>query len=132
VLLRVVARMAEASPMHWDDAIVRSGTLSRLAQVVPALVVLAGMGLVEGLPAWLHLVVRNVAVAWIAIALALAFGRLLDALNVVYEANSAYARNRPIKGYLQLGKLLVWVVALILVVAALVNRSPVVLLTGLG
>src|SRR5690606_9538242 len=69
VLLRMVARMAEASPMHWDDAIVRSGTLSRLAQVVPALVVLAGMGLVEGLPAWLHLVVRNVAVAWIAIAL---------------------------------------------------------------
>ena len=132
VLLRVVARLAEASPLHWDDAIVRSRTLSRLADVVPALVVLAGIGLVEGLPVWAYLVVRNVAMAWIAIALALAFGRVLDALNDIYIAHSPHARERPIKGYLQLAKILVWVVALILVVAALINRNPVVLLTGLG
>ena len=58
--------------------------------------------------------------------------KLLDALNEVYEAHSPHARERPIKGYLQLAKILAWVVAAILVVAALVNRSPVGLLTGLG
>jgi miniconductance mechanosensitive channel len=132
VLLRVVARMAEASPLQWDDAVVRSGTLSRLAQVVPALVVLAGAGFVQGLPDWAYVVVRNVALAWIALAVALALGRLLDALNTIYVQASPHARERPIKGYLQLAKILAWVVAVILVVAALVNRSPVVLLTGLG
>ena len=132
VLLRVVARLAEASPLHWDDAVVRSRALSRLAQVVPALVVLGGIGLVEGLPAWAYVVVRNVALAWIALAVALAAARLLDALNEVYERHSPHARERPIKGYLQLAKILAWLVAAILMVAALVNRSPVVLLTGLG
>ena len=132
VLLRVVARLAEASPLHWDDAIVRSGTLDRLAQVVPALVVLGGIVLVEGLPDWAYVVARNVALAWIALALALALGRLLDAFNAIYESSSPNARERPIKGYLQLAKILAWLVAAILVIAALVNRSPVVLLTGLG
>lgn len=132
VLLRVVARMAEASALQWDDAIVDSGALSQLSQVLPALVVLAGIGLVEGLHDWAYVVVRNVALAWIALAIALAIGRLFDALNTIYERNSAQARERPIKGYLQLAKILVWLVAGILMVAALVNRSPVVLLTGLG
>ena len=132
VLLRAVARLAEASSLHWDDAVIRSRALSRLAQVVPALLVLAGIGWIDGLPAWAYVVVRNLALAWIALALALTLGRLLDAMNDVYERHSPHARERPIKGYLQLGKILAWLVAIILVVAALINRSPVVLLTGLG
>ena len=132
VLLRVVARLAEASPVHWDDAVIRSGALSRLAQVVPALVVLGGVRLVGGLPDWAYIAVRNVALAWIALAIALALGRLLDALNEIYVRNNPHARERPIKGYLQLAKILAWLVAVILMVAALVNRSPTVLLTGLG
>ena len=132
VLLRVVARMTEASAFQWDDAIVESGALSRLSQVVPALVVLGGAGWVQGLPAWAYVALRNVALAWIALAIALAVGRLFDALNTIYVRNSTQARERPIKGYLQLAKILVWLVAAILMVAALVNRSPVVLLTGLG
>ena len=132
VLLRVVARLAEASPLHWDDAVVRSRALVRVAQVVPALLVLAGVDLVDGLPAWAYVVVRSIALPWIALADARALGSQLDALNVVDEAHRPHARERPIKGYLQLAKILAWVVAAILVVAALVNRSPVGLLTGLG
>lgn len=132
VLLRVVARMTAASAFHWDDAIVESGALSRLSQVVPALVVLAGIGLVRGLPDWAYVALRNVALAWIALAIALAVGRLFDALNTIYMQHGPQARERPIKGYLQLARILVWLVAVILMVAALVNRSPVVLLTGLG
>ena len=72
VLLRLVARLAEASPLHWDDAVIRSRALSRLAQVVPALLVLAGIGLIAGLPGWVYIVVRNVALAYIAVTVALA------------------------------------------------------------
>ena len=132
VLLRIAARLAQASPLHWDDVIARHKVLSRLAHVVPAMVVLAGIGAVRGLPEIVYVVVRNVAWAYIAVTLALAFGNLLDALNELYEGRGGRARDRPIKGYLQLLKIITWVVALILVVAALVNRSPLVLLTGLG
>ncbi|MDQ2703308.1 MAG: mechanosensitive ion channel family protein [Pseudomonadota bacterium] len=132
VLLRIAARMAAASPMRWDDAIARRKVLSRLAHVVPAIVILAGVGFVRGMPELVYLVVRNVAWAYIALTVAMALGNLFDAFNDLYEAHGERARDRPIKGYMQLLKIIVWVVALILVVAALINRSPLVLLTGLG
>ena len=132
IVLRVLERVAEASPMHWDDALVARRVPQRLAWIVPAVVVLVGLAYVQGLPELLVLVVRNVAFGWIAIAAALVLGGLLDAINDVYVRSSPTAADRPIKGYLQLLQIVIWVVALILVVAALVNRSPLVLLTGLG
>ena len=132
VIVRILARVAEASPLQWDDAMVARRVPQRLAWIVPALVVLAGMDYVEGLPELLRVVVRNVSLAWIAIAATMVLGGALDAVNDIYVQGSPYAQDRPIKGYLQLLKIIFWVVALILVVAALVNRSPLVLLTGLG
>lgn len=132
VLLRIASRLAAASPSRWDDAIARRGALRRLAHVVPALVLVAGIGAIGGLPAWLPPVVRNVALAYVALTVALAIGNALDAVNDLYEARASQAQRRPIKGYVQLAKLLAWIVAAILMVAALANRSPLVLLTGLG
>ncbi len=132
VLLVLVARMARASPGRWDDAILGRGVLARLAHVVPALVVLGGIALVPGVPEWLDDVVRNVARAYIALTLALMLGNLLDATNDIYEQTSPHAVRRPIKGYLQLVKIGIAIVAVVLIVAALVGQSPLVLLTGLG
>ncbi|MEG3193196.1 mechanosensitive ion channel family protein [Lysobacter sp. D1-1-M9] len=132
ILLRVVVRLAQASPIHWDDVILGRGVLSRLAHVVPALVVYAGIGNVPELPAAAALVVRNVALAYMALTVALAIGNLFNALNDLYERDRARAQARPIKGYLQLAKLVVFVLAGVLMIAALIDRSPLLLLSGLG
>lgn len=52
-------------------------------------------------------------------------------------ANALYARSpgahrRSIKGYLQVLKIVIYAVATILVIAALIDRSPLLLLSGLG
>jgi miniconductance mechanosensitive channel len=132
VLVRLVLRVAAASPMQWDDALLGRGVLRRLAHVVPALVAYAGIGAVPGLPDVVVDVVRNVASAYMVLTVALSLGNLLNAFNALYEQRGARARERPIKGYLQLAKLLVFVVAGVLVVAILVERSPLLLLSGLG
>jgi len=132
VLVGIAARLAAASPMQWDDVIARHRVLSRLAYVVPVLVVMGGIGLVRGLPTWVYAAVRNVAVACIVLVVVTAFCKLLDALNELYETRGARAQERPIKGYLQLLKIAAWIVAAILVVSVLADRSPLVLLTGLG
>ena len=132
IVVQLLARMARASPSRWDDALVEHRVPQRLARIIPALVLLSGMDYLEGIPDFARVVVRNVALAWIAIAATLVVGGVLDALNTLYERHAGGARERPIKGYLQLLKIVFWIVAVILVVAALVNRSPLVLLTGLG
>jgi len=132
VLLAVVGRLAKASPTHWDDAIMGRRVLARLANVVPALIVLGGIALVPGVPDWLDMVVRNVALAYVALTVAMAIGNLLDALNDIYEQTSRHAVRRPIKGYLQLVKIGIYIIAAVLMIASLIGKSPLVLLTGLG
>ena len=55
----------------------------------------------------------------------------LSAVNTIYEAKPI-ARERPIKGFIQLGQIAVWVVGAILIIAALIDQSPVIMLSGLG
>src|SRR5690606_26290107 len=54
-----------------------------------------------------------------------------DIINILYQQRED-ARLRPIKGYIQVAKIIVYLLATILVIAALVDRSPVILLSGLG
>ena len=132
VLLKVVARVAQASPLHWDDALMARGVLSRLAHVVPALIIGVGILGIPDLPDTAVAVVHNVAVAYIYLTIALSLGNLFNALNDLYERRGDRARQRPIKGYLQVAKLVVFLIAGVLIVATLIDRSPLVLLTGLG
>ena len=56
---------------------------------------------------------------------------LLDLVNVMYQKREN-AESRPIKSYLQLGKILLIVIAAILIISFLLDKSPVLLLSGLG
>src|SRR3546814_5646871 len=55
-----------------------------------------------------------------------------DLLNDIYVQTSPHGVQRPIKGYLQLVKIAIFIIAAVLIVASLVGKSPLVLLTGLG
>ena len=132
VLLRVVRRLVRASPMRWDDALMAHGVLSRLAHVVPALVVSYGIGLVPDLPDQGDAVIRNVAHAYIVLTVALSLANLFNAFGDLYAVDAERARSRPIKGYLQVAKLVVFLLATVLGIAALIDRSPLLLLSGVG
>ncbi|QOD92553.1 mechanosensitive ion channel family protein [Lysobacter sp. CW239] len=132
VLIRVVGGLVKASPMKWDDAVMSRRVLARLANMVPALIIVVGIGGIDGLSDGMVTVVRNVALAFVALTIALAISNVLDAVNDLYVANSRRANERPIKGYLQVVKIVVFVFALVVMVATLIDRSPLLLLSGFG
>ena len=133
LLVRSITRLVKATPSVWDDAFLGDRVISRLAHAVPALVVYYGIGFVSGLPDGVTLVIRSVASAYVVLTLALSLTSLLTAVGKVYEEKyPERARARPIKGYLQVGKIVIYMVTAILVVATLSNRDPLLLLSGLG
>lgn len=132
VLLRVVRRIVAASPAQWDDALMARGVLSRLANVVPALVVLAAIGSVPGLPAGVVAMVERLAQAYMAFTVALSLRNLFNAIGDLYEHDAGRRRSRPIKGYLQVAKIAVFAVAAVWVFATLAGASILHVLTGLG
>src|SRR5690606_30304520 len=133
LLQRAIGRVVRATPSQWDDALVASGVISRVAHIAPALVIYYGIALVSGLPPGAVLLVRSVASAYVVLTLALSLVSLIDAAGVLYEKRDpARARARPIKGYLQLVKIVAFAFTAVLVLATLFNRDPLLLLSGLG
>lgn len=133
VLLRLFVKAVSGSSSAYGGALLDRGVVARLAHVVPALVIFAGVAYVPGLPATVVALVRSVANAYMILTVALSLGKLLSALGDIYaRLDPVRARNKPIKGYLQLVKIIGFIFAALLVIAVLLDRSPLLLLSGLG
>jgi miniconductance mechanosensitive channel len=131
VLVRSVRVVAKRSSTAWDDVLVRHNVFGRLAQVVPALIVMVGTPFVPGLPEGPAQFIHNVAMGYIVLMLTLAITALLSAANTIYTT-SPMAKERPIKGFVQLVQIVVWILGGVLTIAVLVDRSPLLLLSGFG
>ncbi|MDR2209586.1 MAG: mechanosensitive ion channel family protein [Azoarcus sp.] len=118
----LLSNRPDASPMRF---------ITRLSNVIPALIIYVGIRFIKGFPADLITVVQNVCSAFIVLTLALALGSLLDFINKLYQYRPN-ANRRPIKGYIQVVKILIFAVATILIIASLIDRSPLILFSGLG
>jgi len=90
-----------------------------------------GINLVPNLPDKAVIVVHNVCNALIVVFIAFAISGALNYVNELY-ARRPEAKNRPIKGYIQVVKIVLYAIAVILVIATLIERSPLLLLSGLG
>jgi len=131
ILVRGIMRALDKTPARRDRNYLERTVIARIANVAPALVFTFGIVMVPHASDTVVTVVRNVAGAFIVLSIALAMGGALTLANTIYERRPRSAE-KPIKGYVQVIKIAIYVVAAILIVAALIDRSPVILLSGLG
>ena len=132
IVKRILVRGLYRLLRHTRDGELQDfGVIKRLSNIVPALVLSIGVRTVPGLPDAAVTVVQNVCGGFIVLTIALALGAVLDIINVVYQRRPD-ARLHPIKGYLQVVKIVIYAIATILIIATLIDRSPLILLSGLG
>jgi len=132
ILLRGLRRLlAMLASQTGKAGIADMRVIPRLANVVPAMVISSGIGWIPDLPPALVAFVHGACQAWVVLTLALAVSHALDAANELYERRPD-ARNKPIKGYLQVAKIVVFALAGLSIVATLAGVKLLHLLTGLG
>ncbi|MCL4409166.1 MAG: mechanosensitive ion channel family protein [Gammaproteobacteria bacterium] len=131
MLVRGLMRALRATPAGRDETLANSTVIARLANVIPALVLSTGIVFVPQVPEILVAIIQNVANAFVILTVALAINGALTVVNTIYERRPD-SHLKPIKGYIQVIKILIYAVTAILIIAALIDRSPVILLSGLG
>ncbi len=131
ILVRTVRAVARRSSATWDDALVTHNVFGRMVQVVPALIVYVGVPFVPGLPEGGAQLIRNVAMGYTVLMLTLALTAMLSAANAIYAASPA-GKERSLKGFVQLVQIVVWILGGVLIVATVLDRSPLLLLSGFG
>jgi len=131
VMVYAMGLLARQPALHWLDDFLSAKVFHRLAQMLPSLIIQFGLTMVVGLGDKVAHFIGNLALAVTILFQTLAISALLNALLSIY-GRSNHARTHSIKGYVQLAKLLLYILATIIIVATLIDRSPLLLLSGLG
>lgn len=102
-----------------------------LANIISAFILSVGVNFIPTLPDAFSTVINNVANAFIIFFVVLTISACLNIINILYEQRPT-ARLKPIKGYIQIAKIALFAIAAVLMVATLIDRSPLILFSGLG
>ncbi|WP_442864465.1 mechanosensitive ion channel family protein [Bartonella sp. A05] len=102
-----------------------------IANIASAVILSTGVHIISALPDAISTITRNVANAFIIFAVTLIISAFFNVINTLYEQQPA-ARLKPIKGYIQIAKIALFTIAAIFMLATLIDRSPLILFSGLG
>lgn len=131
LILVTIRRIISRTRTTWDDALVSAEVFGRLGYLPAALVAYYGAESIPYLQEDLTELVQRVAYSLVIVAIMLSLGGFFTAVNEIYSRRPEN-RERPIKGYLQVVKILLYVIGALLIVTTLLDESPLLFLSGIG
>lgn len=131
IIVGSIKRIAAHTHFQWDSLLVKRKVIHSLVHVIPGILVymLLPLAFIHGKN--LLMISQKTCVIFIIFELLLAInGFILVALDM-YSARETN-KNRPIKGFMQVLQVITFFVGSIIIIAVLVNKSPMSLFAGLG
>jgi miniconductance mechanosensitive channel len=127
LLNKVIGVFVKQSKSKWDDILLEPKLFSRAANLVPAIIVHVSAPAFPTLQVW----IQRLAFSYIILAAILIVFSLMDGFESMYRTLDV-SREKPIKGILQVAKIILSIVGVILTISVLLDKSPMVLLSGIG
>ncbi len=118
------------SKNKFDDELQKHGFFKRCGHIFPAITIYVLSDFLienEALLSFLH----KSAVVYVLVISVLILAALLNTIEDTYNASNL-AKKAPITGFIQVGKLFFVIIAGLLIISNLLDKSPLLLLSGLG
>ena len=131
VILSVVRSLVSRSRTDWDDVLVQRRVFSKLSHLAPAVVLYTLMPLAlegHGLLTSLHI---SAALIYMILVGVLVIDSILNAVHDIY-GTFEISKEVPIKSFLQVLKIILYLVSGIFILSIILNRTPLYFLSGLG
>jgi miniconductance mechanosensitive channel len=131
IIFRVVHKLVTKTKYTWDDIVFQRKIFKRLSQLVPAIVIyyFAEIGLVD-FPNAASLI-QSIAYIYMIFVGMLVLDTFLTNLHSAY-LTLPISNERPIKGYIQSVKIIIYAVGIIFILSVLIGKSPGALFASLG
>ncbi|CAM3598226.1 MULTISPECIES: mechanosensitive ion channel family protein [Saccharibacillus] len=127
IVLTVISRVVSKYRHNWSQIVLEKNVLHRLSHLVPAIIIYFSAW---SFPIYQVLIERLAAVYMIAVTI-MVINALLNAFDEIYRSFEV-SKVRPIKGYIQVMKIVLFIIGGILIVAGLIGQNPLIILSGLG
>ncbi|MBW1892501.1 MAG: mechanosensitive ion channel family protein [Deltaproteobacteria bacterium] len=126
-IIKALSSYIKKTKTRFDDILLQKSILRQLSLIAP-LVIIFSFSHVFPLAGDL---IKRITVALISWLVLITVGSLLTALNELY-LTLEISKNRPIKGYIQVAKLILYLAGAIFIISTLLGRSPLIVLSSFG
>ncbi|MFJ7728518.1 mechanosensitive ion channel family protein [Neobacillus sp. NPDC097160] len=127
VVIRVITHIVKNNKFTWDKILLERRVFHKLSHFVPAIIIYFFS---STFPSYQNLIEKS-AIAYLIIVGLMVMNNLLNAINDIYQTYEI-SKVKPIKGYIQVVNIIVITLGIILVIANLIGKSPLVFLSGIG
>lgn len=130
IIVSSINRLAKRSKNKWDDVFVEQKVFNRLAHLAPALVIYIALQYIfeaEGVVRFL----QNLTQSFMILVVVLVIDSVLNALHEIYM-RLPLSQGRNIKGYVQVVKIVFYLIAVVLIISVFSGKKPSALLAGIG
>ncbi|MCG8412515.1 MAG: mechanosensitive ion channel family protein [Bacteroidales bacterium] len=130
ILFRVIQNLVKRTKYQWDDIIFHPRVFKRIAQIIPAIIILVlskAENIQEFSAPWIY---KAVHIYMIFIGL-LVLDALINSLQILYQT-LPISKEHPIKGYIQSIKIIIYAVGIIFILSVILGKSPSILFASLG
>jgi miniconductance mechanosensitive channel len=125
--LKIIIRFVKKNKFEWDDALLDRKVFHKLSLIVPALVIYSMASIFTNY----YDLIQRLVLAYILIVVIFVINAVLDSVDDIYR-KYPISKVRPIKGFLQVVKIVLSIILGIVIVAYLMGKSPIILLSGIG
>lgn len=131
LLIKVVRRIVKSTHIKWDDMIFNESVMRRMCNIITPVLIhfLLPIAFPEQTPTLLF--VMDIVQIFIVITVTRFINAALKTLFDIAETLDHW-QGKPLKGILQTGQVVMILICVILIVSILLDKSPTLLLTGLG
>lgn len=126
-LLKALKVYIKFSGTRWEDILIRRKVVSRLSNFAPAVIIHMFAAV---FPAYEDLI-RKLSFSYLVIAGLLVIDPLLDSVDEIYRRFEV-SKEKPIKGFIQIIKLMIYIIGIVVVIGIMIDRSPWLLLSSIG
>ena len=128
VVIRIITKIVKNTKFRWDDILLERKVFHKLSHIVPAIIIYY---FAYAFPESFKSLIEQIAVAYLIIMGLVIISSALNAMNDIYQTYEV-SRTKPIKGYIQVVKIIIITLGIILVIANMIGKSPLILLSGIG
>lgn len=127
IVLRLIAHVIKKNKLQWADIFQEHKVFHKFSHLVPAIIIYYSAPSFPAYQIW----IEKFVIFYIIGVIISALNAFLNAVNDIYQSFEV-SKSRPLKGVIQVMKIMIFIVGGISLVSILIERSPLLLLSGLG
>ncbi len=127
IIIKSIRTFTKKTKTQIDDILLNEKLLRRIAIIAPVIVFYQFLYLIPGSEGFLSLILDSI----IVFLILLIIGSFLTAVTEIFDRSGKYV-DYPIKGYVQIVKIILYIIGIITIAGILTRQEPWALITGLG